>query len=174
MPVSVARNSFSGKAGVTMKRMWKAVFGCIALCILFLAVSWVHHLVRIADELQVVSRSKLSQLVRVDDHTLNVYTEGEGNKTLVFMAGSGTSAPTLDFKPLWINLVEDYGIVVVEKAGYGFSEVVKGIPRDVDSILADTRQALKKAGQAPPYVLVPHSMSALEAIHWANTYPEEI
>ncbi len=157
-----------------MNIVLKVLLGTIVLCVLILAASRVNHLVRLADEREVASTSGLVQLVNVDDHKLNVYSKGEGNTTLVFMAGSGTSAPTLDFKPLWVNLINDYRIVVIEKAGYGFSDVVKGIPRDIDSILSETRQALREAGQVPPYILVPHSMSALEAIHWANNYPGEV
>lgn len=157
-----------------MNIVLKVVLGFILLCTLILAASWVNHLVRMANEREVASTSGLVQLVNVNDHKLNVYSKGDGNSTLVFMAGSGTSAPTLDFKPLWVNLVDDYRIVVIEKAGYGFSDVVKGIPRDIDSMFLETRQALREAGQTPPYILVPHSMSALEAIHWANNYPDEI
>jgi pimeloyl-ACP methyl ester carboxylesterase len=33
---------------------------------------------------------------------------------------------------------------------------------------------LQAAGENPPYVLLPHSLSGLEAIHWANRYPDEV
>lgn len=173
-PFSFALIGFYWKDDVTMNIVLKVVLGFILLCILILAVSWANHRVRMANEGELASTSGLVQLVNVNDHKLNVYSRGGGSTTLVFMAGSGTSAPTLDFKPLWANLVDDYRIVVIEKAGYGFSEVVKGLPRDIDSILLETRQALRKAGHTPPFILVAHSMSALEAIHWANSYPDEI
>lgn len=70
--------------------------------------------------------------------------EGEGLKTLVFMAGGGTCSPILDFKSLYSLLSYEYKIVVVEKFGYGFSYIVdKKI--DIDTILDDTRSALKKS-----------------------------
>ena len=104
---------------------------------------------------------------------MHVYAQGDGPQTLVFMAGHGTSNPVLDFKPLWSRLAESYRVVIVEKAGYGWSSVSSS-SRDLDILLEQTRQALLLAGETGPYVLVPHSMSALEAIYWAQMYPDEI
>lgn len=123
-------------------------------------------------------KSKLKQaapgkLVTVDGHIMHVFAAGQGDKTLVFMSGSGTACPTLDFKPLWSLLTDSYKIAVVEKAGYGWSEST-GKPRDLDTMLGETRKALKLAGRTPPYVLLPHSLSGLEALYWAQTYPEEV
>ena len=112
-------------------------------------------------------------LVEVNNHKMHVYGDGEGEITLVFMSGHGTSSPTIDFKPLWKRMIDEYRIVVVEKAGYGWSETTTS-PRDIDTILEETREALKLSGEEGPYVLVPHSMSGLEAIYWAQTYPQEV
>jgi len=70
-------------------------------------------------------------------------------------------------------LTDNYKIAVVEKFGYGWSDITK-IPRDLDTMLANTREALKLAGIIPPYVLVPHSFSGLEAVYWAQKYPQEV
>ncbi len=66
-----------------------------------------------------------------------------------------------------------YRVAIVEKAGYGWSEVTD-VSRDIDVILEETRSALKLSGESPPYVLAPHSMSGLEAIRWAQKYPKEV
>ncbi|MGY4105757.1 alpha/beta fold hydrolase [Ignavigranum ruoffiae] len=89
------------------------------------------------------------------------------------MSGGGTSSPVLDFKSLYSLLSDDYKIVVVEKFGYGFSDVVDK-ERSIDSILEDSRTALTKAGVVGPYVLCPHSMSGIEALYWKQKYPEEV
>lgn len=34
--------------------------------------------------------------------------------------------------------------------------------------------ALDKAGIQDPYVLCPHSLSGLEALYWAQKYPDEV
>jgi pimeloyl-ACP methyl ester carboxylesterase len=104
---------------------------------------------------------------------LHVYAEGEGNPTLVFLSGLGTSAPFFDFKPLFERLSEDYRVAVVERAGYGWSDIT-GSPRDIGTVLSETRTALKKAGESPPYVLFPHSMAGLEAVYWAQEHPDEV
>lgn len=113
------------------------------------------------------------KIVEVNEHDMHVYAEGNGETTIVFMSGGGTSSPTLDFKPLWSMLSPNYRIAVVEKAGYGWSEV-SDVSRDIDTILDESRTALKHAGEMPPYVLAAHSMSGLEAIYWAQRYPHEV
>ena len=118
-------------------------------------------------------RAPLGQLVEVDGHKMSVYTEGTGDKTLVFLSGSDTPSPILDFKSLFSLLSDEYRIVVVERFGYGFSDVVDK-PRDIDTVLSETRAALAAADIGGPYVLCPHSMSGLEALYWAQQYPEEV
>lgn len=114
-------------------------------------------------------------LVEVNDQgdKLHVYAEGKGTETLVFMSGFGTSSPFYDFKVLFEELSGDYRVAVVERAGYGWSDISSS-PRDIDTVLRETRAALQIAGESAPYVLFPHSMAGLEALHWANLYPEEV
>ena len=83
----------------------------------------------------------LGQMVEVDGHEMSVYEEGEGEHTLLFLSGSGTAAPILDFKSLYSLLKDDYHIVVIEKFGYGFSDVVDD-KRSFDTILRQDREAL--------------------------------
>lgn len=115
----------------------------------------------------------LGELIDVNSKKVHVYTEGEGDITLVFLAGHGTSNPTLDFKPLWMRMVDEYRITVVERSGYGWSDVSNS-PRDIDTMLNETRKALELSGEKGPYILIPHSMSGLKAIYWAQNYPDEV
>lgn len=115
----------------------------------------------------------LGETVEVNGHNMSIYIEGKGKKTLVFMSGGGTCSPILDFKSLYSLLSDDYRIVVIEKFGYGFSDVVDE-NRDIETILSETRMALDKAGIKGPYILCPHSMSGIEALYWAQKYPDEI
>jgi len=112
-------------------------------------------------------------MLEINDHDMHVYAEGEGPDTFVFMSGWLTQSPYLDFKGLYSELSDDNRIVVVERSGYGFSESSDS-PRDIDTVLAETRLALTKAGETGPYILVPHSVGGIEAIYWAQKYPEEI
>ncbi|MFW5655458.1 MAG: alpha/beta fold hydrolase [Roseicyclus sp.] len=104
---------------------------------------------------------------------LHVHAEGQGAPTLVLMSGLGTSSPYFDFRALAERLSDVARVAVVERAGYGWSEI-SGSPRDIDTVLAETRQALAQAGERPPYVLVPHSMAGLEAAYWAARHPGEV
>lgn len=149
----------------------KVIFIIVAVIVLFIIVSFVRHKICSFRERKLLT--PLGKLVEVNGHNMSVYTEGEGDKTLVFLSGGGTCSPILDFKSLYSLLSNEYKIAVVEKFGYGFSDVVDE-QRDIDTMLSETRMALEKAGIEGPYVLCPHSMSGLEALYWAQKYPEEV
>ena len=153
------------------KKVKKILLIFLVIVAVFLLFTFVRHRIMLKHEEDLVK--PVGQMIDVDGHKMCVYTEGEGDKTLVFMSGSGTITPILDFKSIYPQLTDKYRIVVVEKFGYGYSEHVNK-PRDVDSILADTRTALVGAGLEPPYVLCPHSLSGIEALYWAQTYPDEV
>ena len=75
------------------------------------------------------------------------------------------------YMKLYEKLVSDFRIIVIEKFGYGCSDLYEG-PCDVDSVVAYQRRALENAGEKGPYILLPHSMSGLEAIRWKQKYPD--
>lgn len=154
-----------------LRNILKVILIVITVIVLFVIISLFRHKVCSSREKDLLT--PLGELVEVNGHKMSVYTEGDGDKTLVFMSGGGTCSPILDFKSLYSLLSNDYKIVVVEKFGYGFSDVVDE-NRDIDTMLSETRMALDKAGIKGPYVLCPHSMSGLEALYWAQKYPEEV
>ncbi|MDQ0173511.1 alpha/beta fold hydrolase [Paenibacillus tundrae] len=156
---------------VWLKRMGYSVIALLGLLLIFIAISFTNHRIQLKQESALLVPP--GTMVNVNNHQMHVYTEGTGSRTLVFMSGGGTSAPVLDFKALYTRLSDQYKVAVVEKAGYGFSETAK-VSRDIDTMLEETRTALALAGQQPPYVLFPHSMSAIEALYWAQTYPDEV
>ena len=149
-----------------------SALGILVLFVLILLIIFIRHRILLKKEEALVN-SPLGEMIEVDGHKMCVYTEGEGPHTLVFLAGSGIAAPILDFRSLYTQLDEDYRVVVIEKFGYGFSDVVEE-ERSFDTILAQDREALAKAGLEGPYILCPHSMSGLEAIMWAQNHPEEV
>jgi pimeloyl-ACP methyl ester carboxylesterase len=155
-----------------MKKSLKWIaLGLLLFLALLVSGSTINHQLRLPRE--EAAYPPPGQLVTVNGHRLHVYSEGAGAPTLVFLSGSGTTAPTLDFRGLYRRLADEYRIVVVERAGYGWSDD-SDTPRDIDTVVAETRTALQQAGESPPYVLLPHSMSGLEALHWANRYPDEV
>ena len=154
-----------------MKKIMKVVIVLVVGLIVALVAIYINHRIQLNKE--EVLRTPLGELVEVNGHQMSVYVDGNGDKTIVFMSGGGTCSPILDFKSLYTTLLDGYKIVVVEKFGYGFSDVVDK-DRSIDSVLEDTRTALEKAGIEGPYVLCPHSMSGIEALYWAGQYPEEV
>lgn len=154
-----------------MKKGIKITLIILGVVILLFLAIFINHQIRLKKEAKLLI--PIGQLVEVDGHKMNIYIEGEGEQTIVFLSGGGTCSPVLDFKSLYSLLSDDYKVVVVEKFGYGFSDVVDK-ERDVASVLADTRAALAAAGVEGPYILCPHSMSGIEALYWAQQYPEEV
>ncbi len=153
------------------KKGMKIISIVFAAVFILLLIIYINHQIHLREESEL--RLPLGQVVEVDGHNMSIYVEGTGDITLVFMSGGGTCSPILDFKSLYSLLSDNFQVAVVEKFGYGFSDVVDK-DRSIDSILEDTRTALAAAGLNAPYVLCPHSMSGLEALYWAQKYPDEV
>lgn len=113
------------------------------------------------------------ELVEVDGKNMHVYQMGEGDKTIVLMPGLGIALPSADFGPLMRTMKGDYTVVSVEYFGIGFSDV-SDQPRTNENYIKELREALKKSGLKPPYVLMPHSASGIYAEYYATQYPDEI
>lgn len=154
-----------------MKNIRKWLLGIFGFLILFFILVTGNHKIQLMNEEEHLT--PLGEMVNVYGNDMHIYKEGEGNKTLIFMSGGRTSSPVLDFKALYTELTDTFVAVIVEKPGYGFSDVTNS-DRNIEAILSETRRALELAEIEPPYVLVPHALSGLEAIYWAQTYPDEI
>jgi pimeloyl-ACP methyl ester carboxylesterase len=155
-----------------IKMILKILLGLLGAFVICLLAIFFRNRIMLAKE-KTVFENPLGEMVEVDGNKMCVYTTGEGEHTLLFLSGSGTVSPILDFKSLYDLMKDDYRIVVIEKFGYGFSDIVE-TERSFDTILRQDREALSKLGMEGPYILCPHSMSALEAIYWAQEYPEEV
>lgn len=147
------------------------IAGLLALCILFLGVCRINNGIHLKKEAGIIKPP--GKIVQVNGHGMHVYAEGEGDLTCVFLSGLGICAPSLEFKGLYTRLSDTYRIAVVDRASYGYSEPA-GDDRDIDVILEETREALHLCGEKGPYVLFPHSIAGLEAIYWAQKYPDEV
>lgn len=155
----------------TMRNVIKIFIIVIVIIISIIVISYINNKYNLKKEENLFK--PLGNIVEVNGNKMSIYIEGEGKNTLVFMSGGGTCSPILDFKSLYSELSDDYRIVVIEKLGYGFSDIVDE-KRDIQTILNESRQALLKANINGPYILCPHSMSGIEALYWAQQYPEEV
>lgn len=114
------------------------------------------------------------ELVSVNGHKLHIYRQGNQHApAIVFLSGHCTVAPVYDFKVLYEKLLHDFRVIVIEKFGYGYSDIWDS-PCDIDTLVSIQRQALAALGEAGPYILAPHSMSGLEALRWKQQFPDEV
>lgn len=139
--------------------------------LLFLGATFVFHQFSLRNESKLLTT--IGKQVTVNGHQMNVYIKGEGSETIVFLSGAGIASPILDFKNLSDSLSKKYKVVVVERAGYGFSQD-SDHSRDVMEVLSETRQALSQAHVSGPYVIISHSMASLESLAWQEKYPNEV
>ena len=139
--------------------------------LLFLGATFVFHQFSLRNESELLT--PIGKQVTVNGHRMNVSVKGEGSETIVFLSGAGIASPILDFKNLSDSLSKKYKVVVVERAGYGFSED-SDRSRDVMEVLSETRQALAQAHVSGPYVIISHSMASLESLAWQEKYPNEV
>ena len=137
----------------------------------FVLSAAVNAIVRIKN--RALLKKPMGQFVHLDGHDMNVLVKGQGKHTLVFLSGLGTVSPVLDFKALYSQLEDGFRIVVPEKFGYGFSDIVK-TPRRFEENVELYRRCLSALGIEGPYILCAHSISGLEAMRWAQRYPREV
>ena len=149
----------------------KRLLFLLGAVLLLLLSSFTYH--RLSLQREKASLNPMGQMVSVNGHDMSVFVKGNGPQTLVFLSGAGTASPILDFKDLYDGLSKQYKIVVVERAGYGYSEDTSK-SRDVSEVLSETRQALSKAQVSGPYIILSHSMASLETLLWQEKYPSEI
>ena len=154
-----------------MKILKKPVLVFLSFLVFFLVVTFFYHRISLQKENEFLT--PIGQKVEVNGHQMNVYVQGEGSETIVFLSGAGIASPILDFKNLTDSLSKKYKVVVVERAGYGFSED-SDQSRDVMTVFSETRQALSQAEVSGPYVIVSHSMASLESLAWQEKYPDEV
>ena len=112
------------------------------LVLFLLLASFTYH--RLGLQREKVSLKSIGQMVSVNSHEMSVFVKGEGAQTLVFLSGAGIASPILDFKDVYDGLSKQYKIVIVERAGYGYSEDTSK-SRDVSEVLSETSKALAKA-----------------------------
>lgn len=113
------------------------------------------------------------KLIEVNGADLHIWSEGEGETTVVF--GVGYQMPTgyVDFYPLYHEISKYARVAVYDRPGYGWSEVTDST-RDIDTITEEIHELLLKSGEKPPYIYVAHSIASLEAIHFAQRYGDEV
>ena len=154
-----------------MKKLKKWCLSVISFVLLFLVATFIFH--RISLEKEQASLTPMGKTVLVNGHKINVYVEGDGPETIVFLSGAGIASPILDFKNVSDSLSKRYKVVIVERPGYGYSDD-SNHSRDVMEVLSETRQALSQTNVTGPFIILSHSMASLESLAWQEKYPDEV
>lgn len=107
-----------------MKTLWKVlkiVFVSLAALVLLVSVSvFIYHHFQLNKEAALLKGK--GAVVDVDGKKMNVYQEGSGKDTFVFMSGSGIAAPAYEMKGLYSKFSKENKIAVVDRAGYGYCD----------------------------------------------------
>jgi len=155
-----------------MKRKLLSIIRTV-MAILFIIIALLFCYNIIKTNIEVKKYPAPGKLVSVDGKKMHVFETGSGDATILLMPGLGTTAPVLDFEPLITELSTDYKVVVVEPFGYGWSDLTDK-ERTVANIISELRTALNEAGIDGPFILMPHSVSGIYAMYYANQYPDEV
>lgn len=115
----------------------------------------------------------VGDLVEVNNHKINVFSEGKGDTTVVFCSGHTAPSSYVDFYPLYNEISHYTKVVTYDRPGHGWSEVTD-TSRDINSIVEEMHEALEKSGQKAPYILVGHSYASLQVIRFAQMYKSEV
>lgn len=114
--------------------------------------------------------------------TTQVFVDIHGRKLYGWLAGSGSPLVILeagmgDTCQAWSKVqpavAEFTRVLSYDRAGMGLSDKAP-TPRTCLGIVADLRALLNAASLPPPYLLVAHSWSGLNARYFANQYPHEV
>ena len=157
----------------------KKAFKNNLITVFSLLVLWLFILVssriRMRKDREFLVENGYSHLVPAGDHSVNVliYGNENGRHRFVSIAGFGDPSPCLSWRRMTAALEKENRVIFIDRAGYGLSDNTSQ-ERTVENIVADYRSALRNAGVAAPYILLPHSIGGIYASYWGSRYPEEI
>lgn len=115
--------------------------------------------------------SGVGKTVDLGTHRLHYYSAGQGEICVVLDVGIGESYK--DWLPLLENISSRIRMVCYDRAGYGESE--RGpFPRNADRAADELERLLKKANIRGPYLLVGHSLGAMNLQVFAHKNREGI
>ncbi|MDH3198809.1 MAG: alpha/beta hydrolase [Candidatus Krumholzibacteria bacterium] len=107
------------------------------------------------------------RLVDVGGYRLHIRSFGSGSPTVVIEPGIG------DEGRVWGHVVdmlaEERRVILYSRAGYGMSDPGPA-PRSADREAAELASLLRNAEVDPPYVVVGHSLGALNALAYASQH----
>jgi pimeloyl-ACP methyl ester carboxylesterase len=114
----------------------------------------------------------IGELVEVDGTRSHLSCEGEGVPTVVFEAG-WSGGGSLDWTLVQSDISELTRACSYDRAGILWSERRPG-PRDANRLAEELHGLLEAAGEAPPYVMVGHSLGGPLVRVFDARFPGEV
>jgi pimeloyl-ACP methyl ester carboxylesterase len=111
------------------------------------------------------------RLVDIGGRKMNLYCTGKGSPTVVLDAGANDT--TLAWRFVQPAIAKRTRVCSYDRAGLGFSEPAPP-PRDARAAVHDLHALLQRAGIAPPYILVAHSLAGLYAPLYADSHEADV
>lgn len=111
------------------------------------------------------------QMVNIGSHSLQIHQEGRGTPVVVIDTGLGDGLEKL--RPLQEKIALVTRVIAYNRAGYGQSEPGP-LPRDSGREAEELKTLLENASVPGPYVLVGHSLGALNIQVFASKYPDAV
>jgi pimeloyl-ACP methyl ester carboxylesterase len=115
--------------------------------------------------------AEFENMVRIGSHNLFICCQGKGSPVVVFEAGSGVSS--INFIPIQKELAKTTRACRYDRAGYRPSEAAPA-PRDAGREVDELHTLSAAAAVESPYVLVGHSLGALNVQVFASRYSQEV
>ena len=163
------------KAKKIGKIILKVLLILFILFVIFVIGVFVVHQVKRNAEINLLKEKGYYNPVSVGDYHINVAKFGNenGKHTIVAMSGMGVGNYSVAVRRATAEVEKDNLVVFPDRAGYGLSDD-SNQPGTIENIIEEYRTALKNAGIAPPYILLPHSIGGVYANYWSSKYPDEI
>lgn len=135
---------------------------------------------RIAIYTHASQTGRVGQLIEVEGKKMHLYEAGEGDLPIVFTGTIGSPSSYVELYPIHQPLSLNHHVKVYDRLGYGWSDSTTK-SRDIDQICQEIHQLLHhndlpedEDTHLKPFVYVAHGMGALEAIRYAQLYPEDV
>ncbi len=144
-------------------------FKVIILLLILLFISTIYHQVR--KKFEIKKYRPLGKVINVGDGNLHIYGKGKGTPTIIFTCGNGLGFSLGNYYTIFSKLAETNRVVVYDRFGYGWSSSTSNA-RTIEQINKELYQLLKKSNEKAPFLLVGHSLGAIEVVGFAKRYPE--
>ena len=94
--------------------------------------------------------SYMTEKVKIDKDDIYYLEKGKGDKTVVFLSGSGVNSSYLDMYELWNEISKESKVFLYDRPGMGNSSITKK-SRDIDTVVDEFKTVLDKSGQHNVY-----------------------